>query len=141
MNRPTWKLLSIMRLRLMSNEQSRITQGMMSKSSAYTSVSDDDRPRHRSRAVNAVQGTGDDTAVQMSAFELWNYRKVNELIKKDKFPLPKIDTCLNTLNGCQYYSSCDLRWGYWQTEINERDRDKTAFVTRKGQWRFNVRAN
>jgi len=140
-NRPTWKLLSIMRLRLMSNEQSRITQGMMSKSSAYTSVSDDDRPRHRSRAVNAVQGTGDDTAVQMSAFELWNYRKVNELIKKDKFPLPKIDTCLNTLNGCQYYSSCDLRWGYWQTEINERDRDKTAFVTRKGQWRFNVRAN
>ena len=67
-----------------------------------------------------------------------DYRKVNELIKKDKFPLPKIDTCLDTLNGCQYYSSCDLRWGYWQTEIDERDRDKTAFVTRKGQWRFKV---
>ena len=28
--------------------------------------------------------------------------------------------------------------GYWQTEIDERDRDKTAFVTRKGQWRFKV---
>jgi len=55
-----------------------------------------------------------------------------------KFPLPKINTCLDTLNGCQYYSSCDLRWGYWQTEIDERDRDKTAFVTRKGQWRFKV---
>jgi len=67
-----------------------------------------------------------------------DYRKVNELIKKDKFPLPKIDTCLDTLNGCQYYSSCDLRWGYWQTEIDERDRDKTAFVTRKGQWHFKV---
>jgi len=67
-----------------------------------------------------------------------NYRKVNELLKKDKFPLPKIDTCLDTLNGCQYYSSCDLRWGYWQTEIDERDRYKTAFVTRKGQWRFKV---
>jgi len=67
-----------------------------------------------------------------------DYRKVNELIKKDKFPLPKIDTCLDTLNGCQYYSSCDLRWGYWQIEIDERDRDKTAFVTRKGQWRFKV---
>jgi len=40
-----------------------------------------------------------------------DYRKVNELIKKDNFPLPKIDTCLDTLNGCQYYSSCDLRWG------------------------------
>jgi len=49
-----------------------------------------------------------------------DYRKV-ELIKKDKFPLPKIDTCLDTLNGCQYYSCCDLRWGYWQTKIDERD--------------------
>jgi len=42
------------------------------------------------------------------------------------------------LNGCEFFSSCDLRWGYWQTEIDERDRDKTAFVTRKGQWRFKV---
>jgi len=67
-----------------------------------------------------------------------DYRKVNELLKKDKFPLPKIDTCLDTLNGCKYYRSCDLRWGYWQTEIDERDRDKTAFVTRKGQWHFKV---
>jgi len=67
-----------------------------------------------------------------------DYRKVNELIKKDKFPLPKMDTCLDTLNGCKYYSSCDLRWGYWQTEIDERDRYKTAFVTRKGQWHFKV---
>ena len=31
-----------------------------------------------------------------------------------------------------------LRWGYWQTEIDEHDRDKTAFVTRKGQRRFKV---
>ena len=34
--------------------------------------------------------------------------------------------------------TCDLYWGYWQTEIDERDCDKTAFVTRKGQWRFKV---
>jgi len=60
------------------------------------------------------------------------------LTVKDKFPLPKIDTCLDTLNGCEFFSTCDLRWGYWQTEIDERDRDKTAFVTRKGQWRFKV---
>ena len=67
-----------------------------------------------------------------------DYRKVNDLIKKDKFPLPKIDTCLDMLNGSKYFSSCDLRQGYWQTMIDERDRDKTAFVTRKGQWRFKV---
>jgi len=64
--------------------------------------------------------------------------KINVLTTKDKFPLPKIDTCLDTLNGCKFFSSCDLHWGYWQTEIDERDRDKTAFVTRKGQWRFKV---
>ena len=64
--------------------------------------------------------------------------KANELIKKDKFLLPKIDTCLDTLNGCRYFSSCDLCWGYWQMAINERDHDKTAFVTRKGQWCFKM---
>jgi len=67
-----------------------------------------------------------------------DYRKTNELTTKDKFPLPKIDSCLGVLNGSQYFSSCDLRWGYWQTEIDERDGDKTAFVTRKGQWHFKV---
>ena len=49
-----------------------------------------------------------------------------------------VDTYLDTLNGCQYFSSCDLRWGHWHTEIDERDRDKTAFVMRKGQWHFKV---
>ena len=65
-------------------------------------------------------------------------RKLNSLTTKDKFPLPKTDTCLDTLNGCEFFSKCGLRWGYWQTEIDERDRDKTAFVTQKGQWKFKV---
>jgi len=54
-----------------------------------------------------------------------DYRKVNKH-QKDKFPLPKINTCLDTLNGCQYYSSCDLRWGYWQIKVDERERDKCS---------------
>ena len=49
-----------------------ITQGTLSKSSAYTSVSEEDRPRRQSRAVNALQGTGDDTAVQLRMDELQN---------------------------------------------------------------------
>jgi len=40
-----------------------------------------------------------------------DYRKLNGLTTKDKFPLPKIDMCLDTLNGCEFFSSCDLRWG------------------------------
>jgi len=35
-----------------------------------------------------------------------DYHKANDLIKKDKFPLPEIDTCPDTLNGCRYFSSC-----------------------------------
>jgi len=69
-----------------------------------------------------------------------DYRKVKDLIIKDKFPLPKIDTFFDQLNGSHYFSSCDLRQGYWQTVISEEDRDKTAFVTRKGQWRFKVQS-
>ena len=67
-----------------------------------------------------------------------DYRRTNELIRKDKFPLPKIDTCLDMLGGSGYFSSCDLRQGYRQTMLDKEDRDKTAFVTRKGQWRFKV---
>ena len=53
-------------------EHSLISQGTLSKSSAYASSSDDDRPKHRSRAVNAVQDTGNDTAPQLSVGELQN---------------------------------------------------------------------
>ena len=69
-----------------------------------------------------------------------DYRKVNDLIVKDKYPLPKIDMFFDMLNGSKYFSSCDLCQGYWQTVIAEEDRDKTAFVTRKGQWRFKVQS-
>ena len=67
-----------------------------------------------------------------------DYHNTNELIIKDTFPLPKIDSCPDALNGSEYFSSYDLCWGYWQTEIDERDRDNTAFVTRKGHWHFKV---
>jgi len=48
-----------------------------------------------------------------------DYHKLNGLTTKDKFPLPKIDACLETLNCCKFFSTCNLRWGYWQTEIDE----------------------
>jgi len=67
-----------------------------------------------------------------------DYHKLNSFMTKDKFLLCKIDTSLDTLNGCKFFSTCDLRWGYWQTEIDECDHDKTVYVTQKGQWRFKV---
>jgi len=85
---------------------------------------------------NVVMVRKQDGTMQLCVY----YRKLrpNGLTTKDKFPLLKIDTCLDTLNGCEFFSTCNLHWGYWQTEIDESDRDKTAFVTRKDQWRFKV---
>ena len=67
-----------------------------------------------------------------------DYRRLNDLTYKDSFPLPRIDTCLDALGGSMYFSTMDLRSGFWQVSIDPRDADKTAFVTRKGQFRFRV---
>ena len=67
-----------------------------------------------------------------------DYRKLNSVTAKLSYPLPRIDTCLESLGGAQYFSTLDLRSGYWQTEIAEEDRDKTAFSTRSNQYRFTV---
>lgn len=67
-----------------------------------------------------------------------DYQKLNTLTYKDSYPIPKIDSCLDVLGGSKFFSSLDLRSGYWQAEIDSRDRDKRAFETRKGQFRFKV---
>jgi len=67
-----------------------------------------------------------------------DYRQLNELTYKDTYPLPRIDMCLSALGGSRFLSTLDLRAGYWQTMIDERDRDKTCFVTRRGTYRFKV---
>ncbi|GFT86228.1 hypothetical protein TNCV_2419971 [Trichonephila clavipes] len=60
-----------------------------------------------------------------------DYRKLNSVTKKDVYPLPRIDDTLDCLKGAKFFSSMDLRSGYWQIEIDEADREKTAFITPK----------
>ena len=67
-----------------------------------------------------------------------DYRQLNQLTYKDSYPLPRIETCLQSIGKAKYFSTIDLRSSYWQTEIDERDRDKSTFVTRKGAFRFKV---
>ncbi|GBN83820.1 Retrovirus-related Pol polyprotein from transposon 297 [Araneus ventricosus] len=67
-----------------------------------------------------------------------DYRKLNEITIKDSYPLPRIDDTLDALNGSQWFSTLDLKSGYWQVEIQPEDKEKTAFTTGQGLWRFKV---
>ena len=68
-----------------------------------------------------------------------DYRKLNDITIKDAHPLPRIDDTLDTLHGSKWFSTLDLKSGYWQVEIEETDKEKTAFRTSSGQlYEFNV---
>ncbi|UYV78634.1 K02A2.6-like, partial [Cordylochernes scorpioides] len=67
-----------------------------------------------------------------------DYRKLNDITKKDSYPFPRIDATLDTLAGSQWFSTLDLKSGYWQVEMHPDGREKTAFTTGSGLWQFNV---
>ena len=67
-----------------------------------------------------------------------DYRKVNDLTRKDAYPLPRIDECFDTLTASVWFTTIDLRSGYFQVEISEEDAHKTAFITRRGLYEFQV---
>ncbi|GFW48131.1 retrovirus-related Pol polyprotein from transposon 412 [Trichonephila clavipes] len=50
-----------------------------------------------------------------------DYRKLNDVTKKDSYPLPRIDDTLDTLSGHKWFSTLDLKSGYWQVEIHPED--------------------
>ena len=67
-----------------------------------------------------------------------DYRKINTITRKDAYPLPRIDDTIEALSGSQWFSTLDLLWGYWQVEMSEKDRAKTAFSTHEGLYEFKV---
>lgn len=67
-----------------------------------------------------------------------DYRKLNAVTVKDAYPLPRIDESLDALSGSKFFSTLDLVSGYWQVELDEDAKQKSAFCTRNGLWQWRV---
>jgi transposase InsO family protein len=67
-----------------------------------------------------------------------DYRELNSLTKRDRYPLPRIDDTLDALGKSKFFTSLDLKSGYHQIPVLEKDREKTAFITHSGLFEWNV---
>ena len=67
-----------------------------------------------------------------------DYRKLNNITHKDSYPLPRIDDTIEALVGAEWFSTLDLKSGFWQVPLDDAAKEKTAFSTGSGLWQFKV---
>ncbi|MCG7879813.1 MAG: RNase H-like domain-containing protein, partial [Candidatus Thiodiazotropha endolucinida] len=67
-----------------------------------------------------------------------DYRRLNDITRKDAYPLPRVDESLDQLAGNKWFSCLDMNSGYWQVDVDDTDREKTAFSSRLGLFEFKV---
>lgn len=67
-----------------------------------------------------------------------DFRRLNKVTKTNSWPLPLIDDLLDQLGKASYFTSLDLKSGYWQVQVQEEDKEKTAFTCHRGLFEFNV---
>ena len=82
-----------------------------------------------------------DCPIKIREYEFWlciDYRQLNKLMVKNKYPLPRIDDLFDQLKGASIFSKIELRSGYHQLRIKDADVHKTTFRTRYGNYEFLV---
>jgi hypothetical protein len=67
-----------------------------------------------------------------------DYRRLNSMTIKNRFPMPLVDEILDELAGTQFFTSLDMTAGYHQIRLAEEDGGKTAFKTHHGHYQFRV---
>ena len=67
-----------------------------------------------------------------------DFRAVNEITKRDSYPMPRSEVLLDRLGGASYFSTLDAERGFFQVEVRKQDREKTAFATPIGLLQYNV---
>lgn len=66
-----------------------------------------------------------------------DFRKLNEKTIADKYPIPDISTILANLGSSRFFTTLDLKSGFHQIILEEKDREKTAFSINNGKYEFN----
>jgi len=67
-----------------------------------------------------------------------DYRALNRVTEKDAHPLPRVDESFSYFAGAKYFTSLDLKSGYWQIPLDSSSKAKTAFSTRHSHFHWNV---
>eukprot|EP00171_Calliarthron_tuberculosum_P023134 IDg23134t1 len=65
-----------------------------------------------------------------------DYRRLNAVTKRDSYPLPRMDDCLDSLGNAKVFPSLDANWGYWQTPMAPKAIPYTSFTCHKGLFEF-----
>ena len=92
------------------------------------------RPSHSAYSSNVVLVRKKDGSLRFCV----DFRRLNNRTIKDAYAIPRVEDSLHLLAGSKYFSKLDLRSGYWQVEIKEKDKHETAFqVGTLGFFEFN----